>query len=274
MSAADIIHDLHVHSRYSPDSTEEMEAYAKLGLAFSCHVGFLDHFEIAFTSRPGYLSEEQIPQLLETFDDIHANYPNTSLGLEVDFYPDLISEVAEFCDKHRRDFTHFIGAVHTVDRLAVTTREEMDVLVQRYGLFEVIKRYFDEVEDAIRSDIFAGIAHIDGVMRFASLYTEFKQVEEFWFVRTLEVGRLCRDLGLVVEVNLGGLRHPWRRTYPRQDIIDRLIEDGTRFFVGSDSHTAENFADSLHRIQEITDYLQQKGALQLPRGLSSKASKP
>jgi len=223
-----------------------------------------DHFELVFTSRPGYLGEEQIPDLLETFDEVHASYPNTSLGLEVDFYSDLASEVAEFCDRHRRDFSRFICAVHTLDRLAVTMREEMETLVRRYGLPGVLKRYFDEVEAAISSGLFDGIAHINGVTRFASLFSEFKQVEEFCTARTLDVGLLCCKLGVVIEVNLGGLRHPWRKTYPPLDLVDRLAEDGARFFVGSDSHTVESFVDSLPLIQELTNHLRQRGALHLP----------
>ena len=265
-----LIHDLHVHTHFSPDSKEGLEAYAEAGQQLSCHVGYLDHFELAFQEREDYLGEEQIPHLLEEFDRVHAMYPNTSISLEVDYYLNLSSEVAEFCDNHRQDFDYLIGSVHCVNGLAVTSHKEMALLVQEYSLVEVLRRYFDEVEAAIRSRLFDGLAHIDAAMRLAPLYTEeFAQASEYWHQRTLQLGKLCRQYDLPVEVNLTGLNYPWGRMHPDQEIIDLLAESGTTFFIGSDSHRLASFVKTVPLVRQMTKYLQEKEVLRIPGNIIS-----
>jgi histidinol-phosphatase (PHP family) len=265
------VYDLHVHTHFSPDSVEALESFAEAGQQYSVHVGYLDHFELAFQDREDYLSEDRFPQLLEEFDLVHSRYPNTSLSLEVDYYSDLSSEVAEFCDNYRQDFGYLIGTVHNVDRLAVTNPQDMSLLVQKYGLIDVMHRYFDEVETAIRSNLFDGIAHIDAVMRYAPDYPKFiRQAEEYWRNRTLELGKLCSECGLPVEINLNGLNYPWRRTHPDKEIIDSLAEFGTSFFVGSDSHRIDSFVKAVPLIRQMTKHLHERGRLWLPRNIVAK----
>jgi histidinol-phosphatase (PHP family) len=269
MRSSPLAYDLHVHTRYSSDSTAELEAYAIAGQQYGCHVGFLDHFELAFTDRPGYLREDRLHSLLEEFDHVHTAYPNTSLSLEIDYYTELATEVAEFCDRHRRDFDYLIGAIHTIDQLAVTVPAEFSVLVKRFGLLGAVKRYFDEEEAAIRAHLFDGMAHLDGVMRYVTEYPDIRQAEAFWQMRTRELGLLCRQHGLLVEVNLGGLRQPWQRTHPSSETLDELIAAGTHFYPSSDSHNVATFIQTVPLCRKMTDYLLQKGALQLPGKLGA-----
>lgn len=272
MSLTPLVYDLHVHTKFSPDSTEPMETYAQKGQQLSCHIGFLDHFEYAFTSHPNHLTEKRIVLLLEEFDRVHAAYPNTSLGLEVDYFIDLKSEIAEFCDDHRNDFDYLIGAFHVIGRLAVTESKEMNVLVKKHGLFDVLKRYFKGMETVIQSKLFDGIAHLDVVMRFANAYPDLPKVQQFWQKRTKEIGLLCKKTGVLVEANVGGLYQPWGRSYPNREIIDQLLDAGTSFFIGSDSHTLEAFINAAPIVREMTEYLKQRDGLCLPGGLESSLS--
>lgn len=267
LSLTPLVYDLHVHTRFSADSIVPMEIYAQKGQQLSCHVGFLDHFEYAFTSRPDYLNEDKLVQLLDEFDRVHAAYPNTSLGLEVDYFIDLKSEIAEFCDDHRKDFDYLIGAFHIIDRLAVTESKEMNMLVRKFGLLGILERYFKGMETAIKSKLFDGVAHLDVVMRFASAYPDFPKVKNFWQNRTQELGLLCQKTRVLVEVNVGGLYQPWGRIYPSRDIIDQLLDAGTHFFIGSDSHTLEGFLNAVPIIREMAEYLRQRDGLCLPGDL-------
>ncbi|MFX1562369.1 MAG: histidinol-phosphatase HisJ family protein [Promethearchaeota archaeon] len=269
MSLTPRIHDLHVHTGFSPDSTTQMEAYAQEGHQHLCHIGFLDHFEYAFMNRPNHLNEDNMAILLEEFDRVHASYPNTSLGLEVDFFVDLQSEIAEFCDNHRKDFDYLIGALHVIGRLAVTYQKEMKLLVKNFGLLGVLKRYFEGMEILIKSKLFDGVAHLDVAMRYANAYPITPKVKQLWQSKTQELGFLCKTTGLPVEVNVGGLFQPWGLTYPSLNVIDKLLDAGTRFFIGSDSHSIESFQRALPKVQEMTEYLRQRDGLCLPSSLES-----
>jgi histidinol-phosphatase (PHP family) len=267
MSTQPSFYDMHIHTEFSPDSSTPLEAYAQAAEELSIHIGFLDHLELAFLNRPGYLNFENLPKLLETFDQIHGQYPHTSLGLEVDFYSERQSMVAEFYDDYRKDFHYLIGTVHTIDGLAVTIKEELDVLVDRLGIQMVVRRYFKEVEGVIRSGLFNGIAHIDGVMRFVPLYSSDIELNEFWQQRTLELCQLCQKTGVLIEINLRGLNNPWGRMHPPQFLIDKLVHSGAQFYVGSDSHTLQDFIDAVPHIQQLHRYLKEHGGLTLPVSL-------
>lgn len=272
MSEQVLAYDLHVHTKYSPDATVPLCEYAKKAEQFALHVGFLDHFELAFTDRPGYLHQGILPQLFEEFDQVHENYPNTSLGLEIDYYSDLASEVAEFCDEYRKDLDYLIGVAHTVDRLAVTTPEDLTILVKKIGLEAILQSYFNEVEAAIESGLFEGIAHLDGVMRFLPWYKGFEEVKSIWLQRTRELGQLCIKKNLLIEINLYGRFSPWAQYSPSYDIINELIQKGARFYVGSDSHTLKTFIETAPLVREVNDYLRHHRVLGLPKKLTLRNS--
>jgi len=267
MSAKPSIFDLHLHTEFSPDSTISLEAYAQLAEKLEIHAGFLDHFELAFVNRPRYLNYENLPRLLDAFDQTKANYPNVSLGLEVDYYSDNASGVAEFCDDIRNDFNYLMGTVHVIDGLAVTTLEELRVLVSRIGLPQIIERYFYEVEGAIKSKLFDGIVHIDGVMRFIPLYPTDPTLNEVWQRRTLELGKLCQRTGILIEVNLRGLNHPWGKMHPSQPLIEELVQAGAQFYVGSDSHSLSDFEEAAPRLRQVHRFLRERGGFGLPASL-------
>jgi histidinol-phosphatase (PHP family) len=261
--------DLHIHTEFSPDSKTTLDAYAQLAEALKIHIGFLDHFELAFLNSLDYLNYDTLPKLLESFDQTQARYPNVSLGLEVDYYSDHATSVAEFHDDFRKDFDYFIGTVHVIDGLAVTTQEELEVLVSRIGLPQIIRRYFDEVEAAIRSRLFDGIAHIDGVMRFVPFYSTSPSLNEFWCQRTLELGKLCQQKGVLIEINLRGLHHPWGKMHPSQSLVQELIESGAQFYVGSDSHTLSDFKKASPKLKQLHRFLREHNSLRLPASLDS-----
>jgi histidinol-phosphatase (PHP family) len=264
MSKQRPVFDMHIHTEFSPDSSTPLRAYAEVADQLSIHIGFLDHFELAFMNRQNYLNYNSLPRLLESFDNTQSQYPDTSLGLEIDFYSDQISSVAEFCDGHRKDFDYFIGTVHTIDGLAVTIREELETLITRIGLAAILRRYFDEVEGAIRSGLFDGIAHIDGVMRFVPLYNEGKNLMDYWHQRTFELGKLCVAYGIPIEINLRGLHYPWGQTHPSQLLIAQLIQEGAHFFVGSDSHKLKDFENAVPQLRKVHAYLMEQAGLELP----------
>ncbi len=140
----------------------------------------------------------------------------------------------------------------------------MDVLVKRIGLLEIIQRYFNEIDGAIQSRLFDGIAHIDGVMRFVPLYDFNQKIRDLWLNRTYALGELCQKLGILIEINLRGLNHPWGQMHPSEFIIARLITLGAKFYVGSDSHTLMDLKAAAPRLKQLQVYLLAQDSLGRP----------
>ena len=106
-------------------------------------------------------------------------------------------------------------------------------------------------------------------MRFLPLFPESPEVTSIWKQRTKEMGLLCQKLGILIEVNLRGLNHPWGRMHPDPQIIDELILAGAKFFVGSDSHSLKDFENTAPQLCQLNAYLLEKQALRLPDSIQS-----
>ena len=101
-------------------------------------------------------------------------------------------------------------------------------------------------------------------MRFVPLYSRDEDLIELWQNRTLELCRLSQKTGIVTEINLRGLDHPWGRMHPPQFLIEKLVQSEVQFYVGSDSHNLQSFLDSIPRVQQLHNFLRKCGRLRLP----------
>ncbi len=242
-------HDYHVHTRYSPDVKEgSFRDYCVIAEKEGIHIGFLDHFKIWKLNDPTYpLSREKIPQYLEEFDNVKSEFADTSLGLEVDYYPEKLGALEEFLEDHRGEFDRFIGAVHIVFDEVASTLEGLKTLTMNYPLEKICEEYLRMVEKAVESRLFDGIAHLDGIYRWIRRTNLSPVVDEG---ELLELGRLCKRRGVMVELNIRSDSFPLKR------ILRRLLDENTVFFVGSDSHSPEEFSRALYRIKEANKLLQ------------------
>ncbi len=252
--------DYHLHTHYSSDvplGLASFRDYCQLGELYAIHVGFLDHFEIPeFLHNPKYAlyGEQGMIKYIEEFEEVHAEFPNSSLGLEVDYYPEFKAELDEFIDTYRVDFCRFIGAIHVIDGKAITVRNECKQLLEKYQFTELRAIYFRKLEAAIESRLFDGIAHIDVLYRF---------VNELFNPGILQgrdnevyrLGKLCKDRGLTIELNISGFEHAVKRPYPALDIVKTLNKYGAEFFVGSDSHLPRHFSKRIEVIRSIYWFL-------------------
>ncbi|MFQ6124333.1 MAG: PHP domain-containing protein [Candidatus Heimdallarchaeota archaeon] len=252
--------DLHLHTHYSSDvpfGYASFREYCQLGEQFAIHVGFLDHFEIPeFLHNPKYalIGEQGMMKYLEEFEEVHAEFPNSSLGLEVDYYPEFKVELEEFIDTYRADFCRFIGAIHVIDGKAITMREECKQVLEKYRFVEFRAMYFRKLEAAIESGLFDGIAHIDVLYRFANEL--FKPgLLQGRDSEVLRLGKLCKDQGLTIELNISGVEHAVKRPYPTLDIVKTLNKYGGKFFVGSDSHLPLHFSKRIEIIRRMNRFL-------------------
>ena len=254
------VSDLHLHTHFSADvpfGWASFQDYCQLGEQYNIHVGFLDHFEIPeFLHNPKYslFGEHNMMKYIEEFEEVHAEFPNSSLGLEVDYYPEFETELGEFLDTYRTDFCRYIAAIHVIDGKAITLREECKQILEKYRFAELRVIYFQKLEVAIESGLFDGISHIDVLYRFVNeLYDPGSMQGNDSEV--LRGGKRCKDRGLKIELNISGLDHAVKRPYPSLDIVKILHKYGTEFFIGSDSHLPRHFSKRIEMIRRINKFL-------------------
>jgi histidinol-phosphatase (PHP family) len=112
-------------------------------------------------------------------------------------------------------------------------------------LAEIVAPYFDEVRDAIRSELFDTIGHLDFVKRFLIPHVTPAQLAAAPELYEPLLTALI-ETGTALEVNTSGLRQAAGETYPAAPIVERYrVRGGTRVVAGSDAHRKEAFTAGL-----------------------------
>lgn len=175
------------------------------------------------------------------------------LGMEADYFPGCHNQLKELLSTHRWDYV--IGSVHFVDGWGFDNPEAIDQF-EHYGLEDLYGRFFQIVEEAIRSGLFDFVAHLDNLKVF-----NFRPHEEILLPHYEKIARALVDTNTATEVNAGLFyRYPIKEMCPSPSFLKVLAEAGVRFTTSSDSH----FPDDIGLyVNENTERLKALGIHQI-----------
>lgn len=259
--------DLHLHTNWSIDNPRgpNMQDYIPIAEKHRMHIGFADHFEFLYYDTgdqrygPWKLNPNTVDAYLEEVDRARERYPRLTSGLEIDFYPQRLCQLQDFCDKYRKDFDFLIGSVHEIqDFYPITLRPQFTELIEKQGLPQIITKYFQLERDLVQSDIFDAIAHPDVVFRFLPPEVAEEFPDAVNNTPTIELGQLCIQHNLLMEVNTSGLRYEWHQTLPNEVVVNHLLAQGVQFFVGSDSHSLQDFENSILILRIVNNWIRKR----------------
>jgi len=257
------ITDFHVHTKWSSDITENgpaFEDYLTIAEKNKINVCFLDHYELYHVKNninyPFY-GDGKLEQYIEQMDKIKENFDFVLSGLEVDYYLDKEVELKEFMDNYGKTFDFIAGSLHETDiGFPFTTREKLIELLGKKKIKSVVDEYFELMRKMIELKIFENICHLDTIFRYINP-NDIKPTTDIDVSaeRVLELGRLCVKNKIRIEYNLSGFKYPISRTFPDNNIVIQLREEGAQFFVGSDSHTIDYFRSMIPKVKKAYKFL-------------------
>ena len=247
------IGDYHVHTLFSMDSTEPMEAQCLAAIergiseiAFTEHV---DH-DICDTESRDLYSFEAYSGELERNRQTFGDRLNILRAAEVDWNESIAEDVARFVAAH--DFDFIIGSVHNLNHKYVgfSTLEELG------GPRKMYDDYLDQVRGMVDTGFPNVVGHLDLPRRYHHVSMDDVDADHFE-QRVREIFRLAAERGVGFEINTSGLRKDVGVTHPETRLLGWFIEEGgTVLTVGSDSHRA---ADTGHSVPLIYAELRQLG---------------
>ncbi len=159
-----------------------------------------------------------------------------ALGLEVDYYPGRMGEVATLLAGY--PFDVLLGSVHWLgawrfddigDQLSMSRWQD-----QSAGA--VWDAYSRAIEDLAGSGTCDVLAHLDLV----KVAGHRPPVPEEWWDRLVEV---AAGSAMAVEVSSAGWRKPIGEPYPAPGLLDRLVSRGVALTTASDAHRLVDVAD-------------------------------
>lgn len=247
--------DYHIHSEFSCDCEESMEAMARAAVAAGIRqIGFSDHFDpIPLDYCHGYLRPEAWWQALDECRELFADSLSIRAGVEIGEPHRFRQQASELLDKHAWDYV--LGSLHWVGEQVVFGSKYFERSPE-----EAYSDYFRELEKMVTEGDFDILAHMDVVKRYGfDNYGSFDPSAYEQEIRA--VLRIAAQRGLAIEVNTSTLRRPVAETAPDLPILRWFHEEGGQHVtLGSDAHHVEHVG---YGLQQALNNLQKAGFTQL-----------
>lgn len=245
--------DFHLHSHFSGDCEEPMEAMIQKGIELGLtHMCFTEHMDMDFpvtesdpegkflVNTDSYLYE--LVRLKETY----ADKIKILFGIELGLQPHIRRELAQYAKSY--DFDFIIGSSHLCNKKDpyypsfYENREET----------EAYREYFTSILDNIKAfSNFDVYGHLDYVVRYGPnkdenyTYSQYQDILDAILELLIE-----KEKG--IEINTGGLRKGLKDTNPSREILKRYRELGGEIVtIGSDAHQKADVASHFEKAREI-----------------------
>ena len=230
--------DYHTHTHLCGHACGTPEAYVRSAIEHGLEeIGFNDHLPMLKYWQPNYsMTPEQLPEYVAQVHDLQRRFPEISikLGIEADYYtPAEEDATRELLARHPFDYVY--GSVHCLDDWTFDDPERIAEWDAR-DVNAVYEHYFAVLEQAVQSELFDILSHLDLVKKFGHRPTRDMSTA---VERVLQA---CRDTGTAIEVNTAGLRKPVREIYPAPDILGRIHRCRVPIVLGSDAHAPHEVA--------------------------------
>lgn len=246
--------DYHLHSHFSGDSMEDIEAYIEraqeLGIQSIAITDHLDPFPDKTRDLFLFNKEDYFKEL----EEIRSRHPNFDLriGAELGMIPSLVEENRK--EMARYPFEFIIGSVHSVDYQDIGS----GAFFPGRSLEEAYRLYYEAMLDCVRLyDFFHVLGHIDYMDRYVSYISkDTKPLDDTRFkdLITAILKEIIRtDRG--IEYNTGGYRKDLGHGHPKAWILEKYYDLGGRILtLGSDAHLVKdlgsNFDQALEEIKK------------------------
>lgn len=244
--------DLHIHSVYSDGKNTIEEIVQKaiengfdiIGISDHSYTSFDESYCIKKDSIEKYL--EEINLLKDKYQDKICIYA----GIEQDFYSDD-------CTK---GFDYKIGSVHylKVNDTYIPVDESKEILlndVKKHfngDIYAYLECYFDTISKLIEKTDADIIGHLDLVSKF----NENDDLYDRNNLRYINAYQKACDKLLSTkkyfEINTGAISRGYRSSpYPSDEIYKYLKDNGARFILSSDSHSADTIGYLFDKYSEL-----------------------
>jgi histidinol-phosphatase (PHP family) len=235
--------DCHVHTLFSPDSTQPMEPVCaravELGLDAIC---FTEHLDFDVQSL-GYYRPEAYFAELERMREAYAGQLRILAGLELS-EPHRHQDELALAQKRPYDF--ILGSVHYWNGGLFPP----NMLAQGMTAEYIYETYWEEILQMARCGGFDAMAHLDFPKRYLN------DVLCYDPAKLDSIFAAAVQNGLALEVNSSSLRCGCREAMPGEAMLRQYIAaGGTRITLGADAHIAQHLNSCLPEARKKAEAL-------------------
>ena len=238
--------DLHNHTPLCNHATGTPEEFIQKAIQKGIKIyGFADHapMEFDYEYRMGFEDMSKYEKEIKNLKEKYKDKIEILTGYEVDFTP--------FVDKRvlQREVDYLIGSVHFLDNWGFDNPEFIKEWDKR-DVDDVYKEYFNKIEKMANSHLFDIVGHIDLVKVFG--HKPKKDIKDI----AKNAIKAIKDANMVVEINTAGLRKPVKETYPNDELLEMILNEGIDITLASDAHSPSQVG---YHLKETIEKLKKLG---------------
>lgn len=233
----------HMHSTGSDGSLSPEQVILEAIESGITHMCLTDHYNTPENLDPpsinyqpkGYF--EEISKLKEKYKD----KIDISIGAEFDW----IKGYSSWCEKEtkRREYDYLIGSVHGLllgkgEFVGIWNLQKIQRMVEALGgKKEVVKEYYGQVREMIKSGFFDGVGHMD-VLRVGNKDNWlFSEDDEDYKKEVLETLDILKKSKMCLEINTKGiLLFGEGKQYPSDWVVYEAKKRNIPIIIGADFH--------------------------------------
>jgi histidinol-phosphatase (PHP family) len=226
-----VLYDMHIHSKFSFDSSMEMEDAAERAIAAGLSgIAFTDHLDVNYMPD-GSDVYYYFGDYLKRVNEVRAQYEgrlDILSAVEVGLQPQVLDENIERLKGY--EFDYKIGSTHLISRVDPYDGSYFKIEPEKHHAY---KRYLRElIKNVALYHDYNTLGHFDYIIRYAKFddnmmrYSDFR--DEFD-----ELIRLMISFGLAFEVNT----RSYDKTEMDLEVLKRFkAAGGETVVIGSDAH--------------------------------------
>ncbi len=259
--------DYHVHPNYSIDAEGSIEEFCEMALerglqeiAFTTHLDTDNAGDDCYVNVKGKRVDTRSSEWLEDYEDSIRSADDeykerglrVRLGVEVDYIQDIDGSLPERF--YSTDFDIILGSVHLIDHIAISAKGRAEKAFKKYSMEELGEKYYTHIMEAVESDLFDILAHIDLYRRYGQTFYG-DGIREIWKPHIADLANAMKRHNMGFEVNTSPLRKGQTQPMPDVNIINALKDRGVSIVtIGSDAHCPQDVgADINGAIQLLRD---------------------
>lgn len=242
-----MIHDQHVHSKYSVDSNQELEPYIKRALELGCKYFITtDHFDFDLVEHHINWTVNY-DELKKELKALANKFPNITilLGIEMGYRSDHLDDINNQLQKEDYDLINL--SIHDNEYADFY----WDKYFHKYGIDNLMNAYFDEMIEAT-STFFAYnvLSHIDYAFKTVYLMDNSLKISKYEdkiikVMNNLIKNKKALEINTKVQEAINDDNHT--------KYLLKLYKSlgGTRITLSSDAHSVERYKSSYEYYKKI-----------------------
>ncbi|MFW9908358.1 MAG: histidinol-phosphatase HisJ family protein [Candidatus Thorarchaeota archaeon] len=259
--------DYHIHPNYSLDAEGSIEDFCQAAIskgvteiAFTTHLDTDPFTEDCIVNLGGKTIDvhsnlwfEDYEQNIRTMGDKYIERGlKVLLGAELDIYPSVLENLPE--SFHETEWDIVIGSVHLIDHLALSKKEDANIIYSKYEMNQLGEKYFSILMETIESSTIDVLGHLDLYRRYGEEYYG-NEIHNIWRPYIDDLSALMKKHTTGFEINTSSWRRGLSEPMPSTPFVKALIDRGvTLVTVGSDAHSPSDVGSGIEMaIQLLRD---------------------